>query len=157
MENELTAALAVAGSEIDDLVRRAHHAFLMLDDDDRIAGVAEAFKDLHQPRGVAGMQADARLVEDVERVDQARAEATRQVHPLRLAAGERAGRPVECEVTEADLVEVTQPLPHFAEDEAERFVGLRSEPLDQAVDDLKRVADRQSVKIGKRQPNIRNA
>ena len=55
---------------------------------------------------VARMQSDARLVEDVERSDQAAAQRRGQIDPLALAAGQRRGEPVEGQVAETDLVEV---------------------------------------------------
>src|SRR5690606_42081799 len=97
------------------------------------------------------VQADTWLIEDVKRVDQPRTEATCEINALGLAAGQRAGRPVEREVAQADFVEVTQALPHFAEDEAEWLVGLRCVPLDEGVDDLKCGPNRQPVEVGEGQ------
>ena len=50
-----------------------------------------------------------RLVEDVEHADQAGADLGGQPDALRLAAGERAGGPVEREVVEADVEQEAEP------------------------------------------------
>ncbi len=63
---------------------------VVLDDDQRVAEVAQPDQRLDQPVVVALVQPDARLVEDVEHADQAGADLGRQPDPLRLAAGQRA-------------------------------------------------------------------
>jgi len=62
----------------------------VFDDHHRVALVDEAAEDRHHAGEVAGVHADARLVEDEDRVRQAGAEARGQVDALDLAAGERA-------------------------------------------------------------------
>ncbi|WDT79288.1 MAG: hypothetical protein MPW14_19380 [Candidatus Manganitrophus sp.] len=57
---------------------------------------------------VARVQADARLVEHEQRVDQRGAQRGGQVDALHLAAGERAGLAVQREVAEADVAQVPQ-------------------------------------------------
>ena len=54
------------------------------------------------------MQADARLVQHVERAGKRRAELRREADTLGFAAGERVGTAVEREVAEADRVEEAQ-------------------------------------------------
>ena len=94
---------------------------------------------LDQPVVVALVQADRRLVEDVEDADQAGADLGGQPDPLRLAAGQRAGRPVEGEVVEADV-----------EQEAEPLVDLLEHPLGDlllAVGQLERRAGTRRVSL----------
>ena len=64
---------------------------VVLDDDHRVAEVAHADHRLDEPVVVALVQADRRLVEDVEHADEARADLRRQPDALGLAAGEGAG------------------------------------------------------------------
>jgi hypothetical protein len=73
---------------------------------------------VNQPRRVARVQADGRLVEHIERAHQPRAERGGQLNALRLAAGERGGQAVEREVFQADRVEKTEPLADLFEDRA---------------------------------------
>ena len=65
--------------------------------------------DRDQAADVARVQADRRLVQHVERVDQPRAERRRQGHALRLAAREGPRRAVERQVVQPDPVEVVEP------------------------------------------------
>ena len=62
------------------------------------------------------VQADGRLVEDVERVDQPGTQGPGHRHPAQLAAGEGAAGPVEREVVEPDPAQVIEPLLDLVED-----------------------------------------
>ena len=68
------------------MVGDADHVFIVLDDEDRVALVAELLKDVDEPLVVARVQADRRLVQDVERADERRAERRRQIDALRFTA-----------------------------------------------------------------------
>ena len=62
------------------------------------------------------MQADRRLVEDVEDAGQVRADLRRQPDALALAARQRRRAPAERQIADADVVEKPQPLLNLAED-----------------------------------------
>src|SRR2546421_744005 len=66
--------------------------------------------------GVALVQPDRRLVEDVEHAHQPGPDLRREPDPLGLAAGERRGRAVDGEVVEADVLEDPEALPDLLED-----------------------------------------
>ncbi len=97
------ALLAGAQPEVDDMVGDADHVGVVLDDDHRVALIAQLPEDVDEAPVVAGVQADRRLVEHVERADQRRPERRRQVDALRLAARERRREPVERQVIEPDI------------------------------------------------------
>ena len=99
------------------MVGRAHRALVVLDDDDRVAEVAQPLERRDQALVVALVEADRRLVEDVEHADEPRADLRRQPDPLRLAARQRGGRAVERQVADADVVEEAQPLVDLAQDQ----------------------------------------
>ena len=61
----------------------------MFDHQHRVAGVAQLLEAVNQPLVVALVESDARLVEDVEDVDQLRADLRGQADALALAARER--------------------------------------------------------------------
>ncbi len=82
----------------------------MLDDDHGVALVAQFLEQLGQAVHVAGVEADARLVEDVHHVDEAAAEVLHHLDPLRLAARERGGLAVQAQVVEPDVDHVLEPL-----------------------------------------------
>ena len=68
--DDLAAVDTGAGSDVDDRVRRVHGVLVVLDDDHRIAQIAQAFERCEQLFVVALMQSDARLVEDIEHAHQ---------------------------------------------------------------------------------------
>ena len=88
----------------------------MLDDEDGVAEVAELFHDADEVGGVARVQADGGLVEDVECADETRAERGCELDALGFAAGECGGEAVEGEVLEADLLEEVDALADLFED-----------------------------------------
>ena len=124
----------------------ADRLLVVLDDDHRVAEVAQARERVDQAPVVALVQADRRLVEHVQRADQTRPDLARQPDALRLAAGQRAGVARQREVVEADV-----------EQEPEPGVDLLGDPLgDHPValaqlergEELRRLADRHVADLG---------
>ena len=105
LEDDLATGGAGSWSEVDDVVGDGDGLRLVLDDEDRVALVAQLEQQRVHPRDVVRVQADRRLVEDVGDVGERGAEVTDHLGALGLSPGERAGRPVEREVAEADLGE----------------------------------------------------
>ena len=87
--DDLASVLPRTRTEIDDPVRGAHHLFVVLDDEHRVADVAELLERVDEPAVVALVEPDRRLVEDVEDADELRSDLRRQPEPLRLATGQR--------------------------------------------------------------------
>ena len=67
----------------------AQRVLVVFDDDHRVAHVAQPLQGGDQAVVVAGMQADRRLVEDVEHAHQPGPDLARQANALGLATGER--------------------------------------------------------------------
>ena len=107
--DHLSPVLARAGADVDHPVRRANGVFVVLDDDERVAEVAEPRERLDEPAVVALVEADARLVEHVEHSNEARADLGREANALRLAAAEGCGPAGEREVVEANVEQEAQP------------------------------------------------
>jgi len=77
---------------------------VVLDDDDRVAGIAQLVQHLQQQVDVGEVQPRGRLVEDVEgAAGVALGELERELDPLRLATGERGRALAEADVAEADV------------------------------------------------------
>ena len=91
--DHLPAMLARAGAEVDHVVGGGDHIQVVFDDEDGVAQVAQAAQDADQAVGVALVQPDGRLVEDVEHAAQPGAEQRRQPQALRLAGGEATAKP----------------------------------------------------------------
>ena len=107
--DHLAAVLAGPRADVDDPVGRGDGVLVVLDDDERVAEVAQPGQRLDEPVVVALVQPDRGLVEDVEHADQAGADLGGQPDALGLAAGQRAGRPVQRQVVEADVEQEAQP------------------------------------------------
>ena len=108
--HDLAAVLARARADVDDPVGDLDGVLVVLDDDQRVAHVAQPDQGLDQPVVVALVQADGRLVEDVQHADQAGADLGGQPDALGLAAGEGARGAVQREVVQADVDQEPQPL-----------------------------------------------
>jgi membrane protein YqaA with SNARE-associated domain len=65
VEDYPAAVSTCFGAYVDYMIGRTYDLLLVLDDDDRVAQIAKLFQHLYQAVGVARVQADARLVEDV--------------------------------------------------------------------------------------------
>ena len=115
----------------------------MLDDDHRVALVAQAAQAVEQPPVVALVQADGRLVEHVEHAGQARADLARQPDPLRFAARERARVARERQIVEPDIDQKPQPRADLLDDRRGDLVLLPAELPRRRLDPGQRLADRQ--------------
>src|SRR5213596_421212 len=99
----LAAVTAGARAQIHDVVRSPDRFLIVLHDEYRVAEVAL-------------LQADRRLVEDVQDADEAAPDLCREADPLRLAARESHGGTFEREIVEADVDEEAQPVRHLFQD-----------------------------------------
>ena len=99
----------------------------MFDDEHGVAEIAERFEDVDEPLRIARMQADGRLVENVECADEMRTERSRELNALRFAAGQRRGQSLEREVVEADFVEKLQARTNFVQNFVRDFRLRRRE------------------------------
>src|SRR5215217_2521450 len=66
LEDDPAAVVAGAGAEVDDPVGVRHDRLVVLDDDDRLAGVDEPVEQAEQLLDVGEVEAGGRLVEDVD-------------------------------------------------------------------------------------------
>ena len=118
LEDHVAAVLAGAGPEVDDVVGGADRLLVVLDDDDGVAEIAQPRERREQRAVVALVQADRRLVEDVEHAGQVRADLRRQPDALPFAARQRRGAAAERQVADADVVQEVQPIADLAQDAA---------------------------------------
>ena len=115
----------------------------MLDHDHGIAEVAQPLQGFQQPRIVALVQADRRLVQHIEHAGQARADLRRQPDALAFAAGQRAGGARQRQVVEADVEQERQPLADFLQHARGDLVLLRVERLRHGLEPFAGAAHRQ--------------
>ena len=105
------------------IIGDADRVLVVLHHDHGVAEVAQALQRFEQPRIVALVQADRRLVQHVEHAGQPRADLRGEADALALAARERAGGARQREVFEADIDQEAQPVADFLQD-ARRDLGL---------------------------------
>ncbi len=142
LRDDPPAVHAGARAEVDDVVGLADRVLVVLDDDDRVAEVAQPHERVEQSLVVALVQADRGLVEDVHHADQPGADLAREPDALRLAAGQRLGAAVQRQVVEADVGEEAEAVADLLDD----LDGDRAAPARQLerAEEVERLADRQA-------------
>ena len=85
----------------------------MLDHNQRIAQIPQPFQGCNQFIIVPLMQANARLIQNIQNAHQIRANLRCQTNPLTFSAGERASCSGERQVFQPDIFQETQPFPDF--------------------------------------------
>ncbi len=113
-----------ARAEVDNMIGGEYGFLVMLDDDYRVARIAQVNECVEQPFVVALMQADRRLVQNVHDADESGADLARQADTLCFAAGQRIGAAIERQVIEANVRQKTETMAYFLDD----FVGNRGSP-----------------------------
>src|SRR5271170_7988188 len=101
LEDNPAAVAAGAGAEVDDPVGVRHDRLVVLDDDDRLAGIDQPVEQAEQLLDVGEVEAGGWLVEEVDAA--LLAHVGGQLEPLPLAAGQRSERLAEAEVAEPDV------------------------------------------------------
>ena len=114
--DHLPAVLAGAWAEVDHVIRGGDHLQVVFDDQDGVAQVAQAAQDADQAAGVALVQPDGRLVEDVEHAAQARAEQGSQAQALGLTGREGRRSALQGQVTGADFDQPGDALAQIGQD-----------------------------------------
>ena len=110
------AVLAGAGSDVHYPVGLVDGVLVVLDDDQGVAEVPEPGERFDQAAVVPLVQADGRLVQDVEHAHQAGADLGGQPDALGFAAGQGPGRAFQVQVLEPDVEQEGQPGLDFLED-----------------------------------------
>ncbi len=123
--------LTRSGPDVDHPVGRVDGVLVVLDDDQGVADVAEPDEGLQEPVVVPLVQADGRLVQDVQHPDQTGADLGGQPDPLRLAARQGGRGPVQGQVVQAHVEQEPQPgvdlLEHPLRDVRVAVVELQAE------------------------------
>ena len=105
LRDDLAAMDAGAGADIDDIVGLADGILVMLDDDHRVAEIAQMDQRFEQPGIVALVQADRGLVQHIEHAGEARADLRGEPDALAFAARQRARGARQVEIIEPDIDE----------------------------------------------------
>ena len=113
--DHLAAMDAGTRPHVDHMIGLENGLLVVLHHQHGVAEVAQPLEGVEQPPVVALVQADGRLVEDVEDADQRGADLGRQADALALTAGEGAGGPVEGQVIKADIDQEREPFADLLE------------------------------------------
>ena len=127
--HNIAATHARPGAEIDEVVGRSHRFFIMLDDNDRVAHVAQVVQCIEQPFVIARMQANRWLVQNVQHTDQTRPNLTGQSNALRFTSRQRRGGAIERQIVEPHIQQEPQActdlLEHFRGDQLPRLIEFQ--------------------------------
>ncbi|MNQ41688.1 hypothetical protein D3C85_553730 [compost metagenome] len=127
VEDDVAAAFAGAGADVDDAVGGHHDLRIVLHHHQRVAGVAQAVHDFDHAVHVARVQADGRLVQHEQRVHQRGAQRGGQVDPLHFAARQGAALAVERQVAQAHVAQELEPRPDLGHQQIGRGVQRAGE------------------------------
>ncbi len=125
----MAAMGAGAGADIEHVIGQPDGVLVMLDHDHGVAEIAQPLEGFQQPRIVALVQADRRLVQHIEHAGQSGADLGGQPDALAFAAGQRAGGTRQRQIVQADIEQERQPLADFLEHPAGDFILLRGQRL----------------------------
>ena len=106
-------------SEIDQRVCSSHRVFVVLDHDQCIAQVSQAFERLEQFVVIPRVQSDRWFIEHVKHADQPSPDLACQSNPLRFPSRERWGSPLERKVPQSYVDQELETQPNFFD----RFLG----------------------------------
>ena len=123
---DFAAPFSRPGPEIDQMIGGLDDLSVMLDQNERVAQVAQMLERSEQAGVIAGVQSDRRLVEDIENTRQSAADLAGKTNALALAAGKRRRAASQAQVIEADVDQKFQAIAHLAQQVARDvlFVGV---------------------------------
>ena len=107
--------LARTGTHIHHEVRRADRILVVLDHDHGVAQIAQALERGDEPLVIALVQADRRLIEDVQHAHEARADLGGQTDALGLAAGKGGHGPAQGKIFQAHVAHEGQTVGQLLE------------------------------------------
>src|SRR5216683_1649119 len=135
LEADGAARRTGAGAEVDDVVGDRDRLRLVLHDEHRVALVPQPQQQVVHPLDVMGVQARGGLVEDIGDVGERRgADVADHLDALRLAARQRARRPVEREVAQPDLPERVENLLQCGQQRRHGRLVDAADPFGQVAD-----------------------
>ena len=107
---------AWARPQVKNVVRAPHRLGVVLDHDYGVAEIPEPEQRVQQPLVIPLVQADGRLIQDVQHADQAGPDLRGQADALAFPAGERGRGPIQRQVVQANVDEEAQPLADLLQD-----------------------------------------
>ena len=103
LKDNFSSLASCLRTDIYNPVGSPHHIFIVLHHNNGIAQVAKFLQTVEQTFVVALVQTDARLIEDIEHVDQLATNLSSQTDALALTSRERSRLAVEREIIESHI------------------------------------------------------
>lgn len=97
-----------AGTDVDNMICRIHRILIMLNDNERIAQIAQFFQRGQQTVIIALMQADARFVQYIKHTLQTGTDLGSQTNTLSFSSGKRTGRTRQSQIIQTDIQQEIQ-------------------------------------------------
>src|SRR5258708_1833338 len=141
LRDEVAAGIARTGTEINNKIGATDGVFVVLDDEHGVAQVAKLFEGAEEAAVVARVQADGRLVENVEDTAQPRADLRGEADALGFAAGKGGVGAVQAEIPKADREKKIEALGDFFERAGGDFRLARRELRENLADSGTRGAE----------------
>ena len=146
LRDHLPAMHTGAGADVDHMVRQFDGVLVVLDNDHRIAEVAQMQQGIEQPLVVALVQADGGFVQHIHHAHQSGADLAGQTDALRLAARQGVGAAVERQVIQANVDQKAQALADFLDDLCRYLAALTGQV--QLLEKTHGAADGQGGEMG---------
>ena len=103
LEHHLTTTHSSLRTNVYNPVGSKHHVLVVLNYHHRVAHIAQLLERVDKPLVVALVQSDARLVEDIEYVDELRTYLCGKTYTLALTSRERCRLSVERQIVETHI------------------------------------------------------
>ena len=115
MGDDFAAQFAGSRSEVEQLIGAADNIMVVLNDEQRVAEVAQLVQGADQACVVARVEADGRFVEDVEHTAQTAANLAGEADALRFATGECRRSAADGEILQPDFDQKGEAIGNFAD------------------------------------------
>jgi hypothetical protein len=109
-EHNRSTGPAGAWPHVDDVIGNRHHFRLVFHDENCVSDIAKLGQYLIESLDVVRVQTNRRLIEDVERLRQARRQMAHHLDPLRFSTGQCCGLPTQTQITKSDLDKMIEPF-----------------------------------------------
>ena len=116
LEHHLAPQPSGLGTHVDHIVGCQHHVLVMLYHNDRVAQVTQLLQGMNQTQVITLVQSDTWFIENVENVDQLRADLRGQPDALALPARETDRRTIQREIVEPHIQKELQARTDFLQD-----------------------------------------
>ena len=113
LDDDFPAMHACARAKIDNVVGAPHRLVIVLDNDERVSFLPQRSERVEQPKIIARMQPNRRLVQHIEHAAKIGAELRSQTNSLGFAAAQRFRGTAKRKITQTDVLHEMQPLLNF--------------------------------------------